>query len=311
MIKVENLTRKYPGKTAVDGISFEVNSGEIVGFLGPNGAGKSTTMKMLACYLPPTSGRASVAGFDCCEQSLEVRKRIGYLPENVPLYTDMRVCEYLRFRAALKGVPTGKIKDRVEEVMSLTNVKDVDRRIIGHLSKGYRQRVGLADAIVHEPDLVILDEPTIGLDPNQIRQVRSLIANLGKKHTVLLSTHILTEVEMICSRVIIINKGRLEASDTPANLQKSLRGGATVKAQVRGPLEEVKHALTAINQVREVEAKGAGADLVDVTVWSSRDVDVREDIFKVVAANKWTLLELNQPKRSLEDVFVQITQEED
>lgn len=235
MIKVENLVKRYAGVEAVKGISFDVAPGEIVGFLGPNGAGKSTTMRVLSCYLPPTGGSVNVAGFDVTTDSVKVRQRIGYLPESVPLYTEMRVDEYLKYRAALKGVSGRKIRSSIDEAMKLTDIQDVRRRIIGQLSKGYRQRVGLADAILHEPDLLILDEPTIGLDPNQIRHVRALIEGLSKKHTILLSTHILSEVEMLCSRVIILNKGRIEASDTPANLQKNLLGGNQIRALIKGP----------------------------------------------------------------------------
>src|SRR3954453_2194915 len=215
MIQVENLTKRFSGFAAVDNISFEVAKGEIVGFLGPNGAGKSTTMRMLTGYLPPSAGRASIAGFDVFQQSVQARKRLGYLPENTPLYLDMRVSEYLNYRADLKGVPRGKMKERIGDVLALCNLRDVAWKMIGSLSKGYRQRVGLADALVHDPDLLILDEPTIGLDPNQIRQVREMIKNLAEQHTILISTHILPEVEMTCSRVLIIHKGKIEACDTP------------------------------------------------------------------------------------------------
>jgi len=203
MIKVENLTKRYAGVTALNGVSFEVQRGEIVGFLGPNGAGKSTTMRILTGFIPASSGRVEVAGLDVFENSLEVRERVGYMPENNPLYTDMRVSEYLKFRAKLKGLPRADRAERIPEAMDLCGIQDVSHRIIGHLSKGYRQRVGLADALLAEPDLLILDEPTIGLDPVQIRQVRQLIKDLGKRHTILLSTHILPEVEMTCDRVII------------------------------------------------------------------------------------------------------------
>src|SRR5580700_4612749 len=228
MIKVENLTKRYAGHTAIKDLSFEVGKGEIMGFLGPNGAGKTTTMRILASFLPPTSGRASIAGFDVFHESLQARARLGYMPENVPLYNDKRVTEYLNYRAALKGVPHRRIPERVGDVKELCGVKDVEKKLIRTLSKGYRQRVGLADALLHEPDLLILDEPTIGLDPNQIRQVRELIKNLGKHHTILLSTHILPEVEATCSRVIIINRGRIEASDTPDNLRRQLRGAGGI-----------------------------------------------------------------------------------
>jgi len=215
MIKVENLTKRYAGVTALNGVSFEVQRGEIVGFLGPNGAGKSTAMRILTGFIPASSGRAEVAGVDVFEDSLEVRRHIGYMPENNPLYLDMRVGEYLKFRAKLKAIPRAERRDRIQEVLQMCGLTDESGRIIGNLSKGYRQRVGLADALLAEPDLLILDEPTIGLDPVQIRQVRQLIKDLGKRHTILLSSHILPEVEVTCNRVIIIHHGRILASDTP------------------------------------------------------------------------------------------------
>ena len=233
MIKVENLTKRYGGFLAVNNVSFEVAKGEIVGFLGPNGAGKTTTMRILTGYLPATSGRASIGGFDVFEQSLQARQRIGYLPENTPLYTDMRVNEYLRYRANLKGVEGRRIKERVGDVLALCNLKDVERKLIGALSKGYRQRVGLADALVHDPDLLILDEPTIGLDPNQIRQVRELIKNLAHKRTVLISTHILPEVEIMCSRVVVIHKGQIRASDTADNLLRNHRAAGSMRLEAQ------------------------------------------------------------------------------
>ncbi len=266
MIRVEDLTKRYAGVTAISGLSFEVRKGEIVGFLGPNGAGKSTTMRILAGYLPPTSGVAEIAGLDVFRHSLEARSRIGYMPENVPLYNDMRVNEYLRYRASLKGVPGRLLKERVGEVKELCGLEQVAEKLIGALSKGYRQRVGLADAMVHEPELLILDEPTIGLDPNQIRQVRQLIRNLGRRHTILLSTHILPEVEMTCTRVLIINQGRIEASDTPANLLQKMRTAAGVRVEIRSA-EDPRDQLTALKGVREAMRMAdpgvadAGADI--------------------------------------------------
>jgi ABC-2 type transport system ATP-binding protein len=224
MIEISNLSKSYGRHKAVDQISFEVTRGEIVGFLGPNGAGKSTTLKMLTGFLPPTSGAARIAGKDIFRESLEVRKRIGYMPENVPLYTDMRVKEYLRFRGSLKGLSRSRLRKRLSEVMETCGLTHVRRKMIKTLSKGYRQRVGLADALIHEPDLLILDEPTNGLDPNQIRAIRSLIKNLGEKHTILISTHILSEVEMTCNKVVIIDEGKIKAADTPENLVSSMRG---------------------------------------------------------------------------------------
>jgi len=306
MIKVENLTKRYAGQAAIRDLNFEVGKGEVMGFLGPNGAGKTTTMRILAGFMPATSGRASIAGFDIFEQSLQARTRLGYMPVNVPLYSDMRVTEYLEYRAALKGVPHRRIAERVGDVKELCGVKDVERKIIGALSKGYRQRVGLADALLHEPDLLILDEPTIGLDPNQIRQVRELIKNLGRQHTILLSTHILPEVEMTCSRVIIIHKGRIEACDTPENLLGKLRqaGGVVLEAKVEkdNGAEELKK----ISAVREVTTDVDG----EWNVFSLRvesGADVREEVFRLATARHWTVRELTQRRATLEDVFVEIT----
>ena len=310
MIDVENLTKTYSGFRAVQDISFHVDKGEIVGFLGPNGAGKSTTMKVLAGYLPPTDGKISIAGFDVVNDSLEVRKRIGYMPENVPLYTDMRVNEFLRFRAELKKVPRRNIKDRVESVKELCSLKDVEKKIIGTLSKGYRQRVGLADAMVHDPELLILDEPTIGLDPNQIRAVRDLIKDLGKHHTILLSTHILSEVELTCNRVLVINRGKIEASDTPANLTKLVRGGGSVLLEVRAPAADVTAKLEALAQVDDVEtAPAADEGWTMAKVFAKPGVDLREEVFNVVRQNNWSLRELSRVRATLEEAFVELTQE--
>jgi len=306
MIKVENLTKRYAGQAAIRDLNFEVGKGEIMGFLGPNGAGKTTTMRILAGFMPATSGRASIAGFDIFEQSLQARTRLGYMPENVPLYSDMRVTEYLDYRAALKGVPHRRIAERVGDVKELCGVKDVEKKIIGALSKGYRQRVGLADALLHEPDLLILDEPTIGLDPNQIRQVRDLIKNLGRQHTILLSTHILPEVEMTCSRVIIIHKGRIEACDTPENLLGKLRqaGGVVVEAKVGK--DNGAEELNKISAVREVTTDVDGEwNIFSLRVESG--ADVREEVFRLATARRWTVRELTQRRATLEDVFVEIT----
>ncbi|HJT82604.1 MAG TPA: ATP-binding cassette domain-containing protein [Chthoniobacterales bacterium] len=309
MIKVEHLTKRYAGHTAIKDLSFEVGKGEIMGFLGPNGAGKSTTMRILASFMPPTSGTASIAGYDIFRQSLQARAHLGYMPENVPLYNDMRVGEYLNYRAALKGVPHRRISERVGDAKELCGIKDVEKKLISTLSKGYRQRVGLADALLHEPDLLILDEPTIGLDPNQIRQVRELIKNLGEQHTILLSTHILPEVEMTCTRVIIIHKGRIEACDTPENLLGQIRqaGGVVVEAKVGNDngAEELKK----IAGVRDVTTDHDG----DWKMFSLRvesGTDVREEVYRLAAARRWTLRELSQRRATLEDVFVEITHPE-
>ncbi|HVF72741.1 MAG TPA: ATP-binding cassette domain-containing protein [Chthoniobacterales bacterium] len=306
MIKVENLTKRYAGQTAIENLNFEVGKGEIMGFLGPNGAGKSTTMRILSSFMPPTSGRASIAGFDIFEQSLQARSHLGYMPENVPLYNDMRVTEYLNYRAALKGVPHRRMAERVGDVKELCGLKEVEKKIIGNLSKGYRQRVGLADALVHEPDLLILDEPTSGLDPNQIRQVRDLIKNLGKQHTILLSTHILPEVEMTCSRVIIINKGRIEACDTPENLLGRIRTASGVVVEAKVGNDDGAEELRKIVGVRDVTATTEG----DWQVFALRveaNADVREEVYQLASARRWALRELTQRRATLEDVFVEIT----
>jgi ABC-2 type transport system ATP-binding protein len=297
--------------TALNGVSFEVQRGEIVGFLGPNGAGKSTAMRILTGFIPATSGRVQVAGLDVFENSLEVRERVGYMPENNPLYTDMRVTEYLKFRAKLKRLPRTERKERIPEVMESTGIKDVAHRIIGHLSKGYRQRVGLADALLAEPDLLILDEPTIGLDPVQIRQVRQLIKDLGKRHTILLSTHILPEVEMTCNRVIIIHHGRILASDTPDSLTKTLNAGGLIQVEVRGPVPEVQAGLRAVENVESVEAKQLEDGFVQVMLAPKPGTDPREKVYQAVASHGWTLRELTRSRTTLEDIFVQITREED
>jgi ABC-2 type transport system ATP-binding protein len=306
MIKVEHLTKRYAGTTAIKDLSFEVGQGEIMGFLGPNGAGKSTTMRILAGFMPATSGSASIAGFDVFSQSLQARAHIGYMPESVPLYNDMRVTEYLDYRAALKAVPRHRVAERVGDIKELCGLKDVERKVIGTLSKGYRQRVGLADALLAEPDLLILDEPTIGLDPNQIRQVRELIKNLGKQHTILLSTHILPEVEMTCSRVIIIHKGRIEACDTPENLLGQIRqaGGVMVEAKVGS--DDGAEELKKISGVRDVTVDVDG-EWKKFSLRVESGADVREEVFRLASARKWSVRELSQRRATLEDVFVEFT----
>src|SRR3954469_23677305 len=309
MIKVEHLTKRYAGHTAIKDLSFEVGQGEIMGFLGPNGAGKSTTMRILASFMPPTSGRVSIAGYDVFSQSLQARAHLGYMPENAPLYNDMRVTEYLDYRAALKGVAHRKIGERVGDVKELCGLKDVEKKLIGNLSKGYRQRVGLTDALLHEPDLLILDEPTIGLDPNQIRQVRELIKNLGKQHTILLSTHILPEVEMTCTRVIIILKGQIEACDTPENLLGQIRQAGGVIVEAKTGTDDGADELKKISGVRDVSTDQEG----DWKVFSLRvesGTDVREEVYRLASARRWTLRELSQRRATLEDVFVEITHPE-
>ena len=305
MIKVEQLTKKYGSFTAVNGISFQVEKGEIVGFLGPNGAGKSTTMKMLTSYLPATSGKASIAGFDVFDQSIEARRRMGYLPENTPLYPDMKVGEYLRYRAALKGVERSKMRERVGDVLELCHIADREKQLIGSLSKGYRQRVGLADALVHDPDLLILDEPTIGLDPNQIRTVRELIKSLAQKRTVLISTHILPEVEMMCSRVIVIHRGTIRASDTAENLLKNHRSVGELRLEARAG-DGAAGALRSIAGVKDVtEAKDG-----EWTTFKLRlDANAKpgEEIMKLARERNWPVREMHQKSATLEDVFADLT----
>ena len=311
MIKVKQLTKRYGATTAVDAIDFEVSKGEIVGFLGPNGAGKSTTMRMLAGFLPPTSGQAEVAGRDVFRESLRAREHIGYLPENVPLYPDMRVHEFLRYRAALKGVPGRRMNDRIGDVLELCGLGEVKMKIIGRLSKGYRQRVGLADAMVHEPDLLILDEPTIGLDPNQIRLIRDLIRNLKRHHTILLSTHILPEVEMLCSRVIIINKGRIEAMDTPQNLRSRLGASGHIQLEARVP--ESRLAVAEIKKIEGVQGATVRPD-GDWTVFTIRPAagaDPREAIYELAVGKQWPVRELSRSAVTLEQVFAEVTHAEE
>jgi ABC-2 type transport system ATP-binding protein len=306
MIKVERLTKKYAGVTGIDQISFEVGKGEIVGFLGPNGAGKTTTMRILASYMPASSGRAWVAGFDVFSESLSARRHLGYLPENVPLYHDMRVNEYLRYRGALKGLSGGRLKNRLGIIKELCGLPEVGRKKISGLSKGFRQRVGLAEAMIHEPDLLILDEPTIGLDPNQIRQVRELIKSLGERHTILLSTHILSEVEATCSRVIIINRGRIEASDTPDNLVNQLRTSGLLRLEVKCGSEDPVSYLSEVSGVREVRVVSNG-EWRSFEIRTEANSDPREQIFRLAVGRKWVIRELSKERATLEDAFVELT----
>ena len=306
MIQVKNLTKKYAGVTAISDLNFEVEKGEIVGFLGPNGAGKSTTMKILTGYMPATSGTASIAGYDVFAQSIEARKRIGYLPENTPLYTDMRVNEYLDYRANLKGVPGRKVRSSVGDVIELCNLREVQRKLIGALSKGYRQRVGLADALVHDPELLILDEPTIGLDPNQIRQVRELIKNLGGKRTVLISTHILPEVEIMCSRVIVIHKGKIRASDTAENLLKNQRTAGIMRLEAKVGADNATEDLLKIPGVKDVTTETDG-EFTNFQLKLEANADPSEEVMRLAIDRRWTVREMMRRRPSLEDVFVELT----
>jgi ABC-2 type transport system ATP-binding protein len=306
MIEVKNLTKRFGRVTAINGLSFEVGKGEIVGLLGPNGAGKTTTLRILACYLPATGGDVIVGGADVFSDSLAVRSKVGYLPENVPLYMDMRVSEYLRFRGALKGLRRAKLRERVNAVLEQCELTEQRRIVIGRLSKGFRQRVGLADCLLHEPECLILDEPTIGLDPNQIRHIRELIRGLASRHTVLISTHILTEVEMLCQRVLIMNEGRIVASDTPDALVGLMKGNEKVVVEVCGSRRAVLDAFEAIPGVESVVCEPLG-EWSRLMCQCAKGADVRDGIFKAVCANDWQLRELSIERRNLEDVFVAIT----
>jgi len=307
MIEVENLTKRYPGRTAVDGISFQIGRGEVVGFLGPNGAGKSTTLRILSSFLPATSGTARVAGYDVFREPDEVRRRIGYMPENNPLHLDMRVREYLKFRARLKGLGWRRSRERVDAVLQQCGLTDVAGRIIGQLSKGYRQRVGLADALVHEPDLIILDEPTIGLDPHQIRSVRALVKELGRNHTVVLSTHILNEVEMTCSRVLILHRGRILAADRTEDLTRRMSLDGQVVAEVEAPAAQLLEAFRDLPEVERVEVEPLDGDFLRLTLVPRHGADLRPLVFAEVRDHGWPLRELTRSRHSLEDIFIHMT----
>ena len=312
MIEVENLTKRYGSHLAVDGITFSASKGEVLGFLGPNGAGKTTTMRILTGYFPATSGTARVAGYDCFEESMEVRRRIGYLPENVPLYKDMKVEEYISFVAAIKGVEARDVKKKVASAMADCGIDGVSRRVIGELSKGYKQRVGLAQALVNDPEVLILDEPTIGLDPNQIRGIRSLIKDLAGRRTVILSTHILPEVSMVCGKVVIVNKGKLVATDTPENLAHKIRKSSGLLVRVAGPADEVAAALRAIDGAKSVTMERSSADGAHTfRMELDEDSNVRQSIPREIVARNWDLLEIHSLEATLEDVFVQLVTKEE
>jgi len=310
MIDVQNVTRYYGRVMAVDNISFQVEKGEILGFLGPNAAGKTTTMRILTTYMPATSGTAKVAGFDVQEQSMQVRKRIGYLPENPPLYQEMRVTDYLDFVAKIKGVDPRDRKKAVNETMGKVGIEQVSSRVIKTLSKGFKQRVGLAQALVHNPDVLILDEPTIGLDPNQIKEVRHLIKSLAGNHTIILSTHILPEVSMTCERVVIINKGRVVAEDTPENLTRKMSGSQRIYLEVEGPAEAVQTTLQQLPGVLKITPQPSDTRSA-FQVESKPDSEIRPLIAKTVVAKNWQLFEMKPEGLSLEDVFLQLTTKEE
>jgi ABC-2 type transport system ATP-binding protein len=310
VIEVQHLTKRYGRVTAVDDVSFRVERGEILGFLGPNGAGKTTTMRILTGYMPATEGKAIVAGFDVFEQPIEAKRRTGYLPETPPLYPDMSVAEYLEFVAKIKGVPAGERRQRIRDVMERAQVADMAHRLTGKLSKGYKQRVGLAQALIHNPDVLILDEPTAGLDPKQIIETRSLIKQLAGDHTIILSTHILPEVSQTCQRVVIINKGHVVAIDTPDNLTARMRGSESMYVQVdagAGDAAAVLGRVAGVTRVAEADRHGTA---VGYEVDSDKGHDVRRDLARAVVQNGWGLLELRPMRVSLEEVFLSVITED-
>lgn len=310
MIEVQHLSKRYGPFTAVDDVSFSVGAGEILGFLGPNGAGKTTTMRIITGYMPATEGTVTVAGHDVFAQPIEAKKRTGYLPETPPLYPDMTVRDYVTFVARIKGVPAREVRGRVDDVMKKTHIADMASRHCGKLSKGYKQRVGLAQALIHNPDVLVLDEPTAGLDPKQILEARQLITELGGNHTVVLSTHILPEVSQTCNRVVIINKGKVVAVDTPDNLTARLRGSETMFLQVHAPGADVVPALTGLAGVTRVKADPQANGVVAVEVDSEQGRDVRRDLAAAVVHQGWGLLELRPMRMSLEDIFLSLTTED-
>jgi len=310
VIEVQHLTKRYGRVTAVEDISFRVERGEILGFLGPNGAGKTTTMRILTGFLPATEGKAIVAGFDVFEQPIEAKRRTGYLPETPPLYPDMSVIEYLTFVAKIKGVPPAERRQRIQAVMDRTRISDMANRLCSKLSKGYRQRVGLAQAIIHNPDVLILDEPTAGLDPKQIIETRQLIKELAGNHTIILSTHILPEVSQTCERVVIINNGHVVAVDTPANLTARLQGSETMYVQVDAGGADVSGTLRRVGGVTRVVESDRRDSLVGYEVESAHGSDVRRELARMVVSNGWGLLELRPLRMSLEEIFLSLTTEE-
>jgi ABC-2 type transport system ATP-binding protein len=311
MIEVFDLTKRYGTRVAIQGVSFTVTRGEIVGLLGPNGAGKSTTMRILTGFLPATHGTARVAGYDVARESLEVRRRIGYMPENNPLYPEMRVREYLRYRARLKGLSRRRARQRVDVVLEQCGLTEVHRRLIGQLSKGYRQRVGLADALVHEPELVILDEPTIGLDPHQIRSVRRLIKSLAGRHTVLLSTHILPEAEMICHRMLILCDGRVLASGTPEELEQQLTRNQQVVAEIAAPEQTLRDFWAQCPELALWEVIPVDGGFCRCLLSPRQPADLRPLVFAWARQQGWTLRELTRHRYSLEDIYVRLTEPEE
>jgi len=311
LIKVENVTKRYGQHVAVDNLNFTVDEGEVVGFLGPNGAGKSTTMNIITGYISATEGSVTVDGYDILDNPEEVKKRIGYLPEFPPLYLDMTVKEYLDFVFEIKKVDKKNKKQDMERIMELVRITDVQNRLIKNLSKGYKQRVGLAQALVGNPSVLILDEPTVGLDPKQIIEIRNLIKDLGRKHTIILSSHILPEVSAVCERVIIINKGKIVASDTPENLSRRLGESSKLSLRVAAPEKQVIKVLRDVAGIKYVEAQGAKEpDTIDVWVEAEKDIDVRKPIFHALSRAGYPILQMKSMDLTLEEIFLQVTTQE-
>ena len=310
MIQATGLTHFYGPNPAIEDVNFGVKRGEILGFLGPNGAGKTTTMRILTGFMPPTRGKVTLDGYDVVEQSLEVRRRVGYLPETVPLYTDMTVTSYLKYMGTLRGMPSRNIKRRIEDVIEVCRLEDYRSSLIAKLSKGFRQRVGIAQAILHEPEVLVMDEPTIGIDPIQVVETRSLIKDLGKQQTVVLSSHILPEVSMICERVLIIHEGRIVAEDTPSNLAERLQGSDQLEVEIGGPPDEVLAELREIEGVSSVRHRSL-ANREVYTVRLLQGADVRDEISRAVIARGWSLLSMQSVGMTLEDIFLRLTTDEE
>ena len=311
MIKVSNLSKKYVGKPAVDNISFNVESGEIVGFLGPNGAGKTTTIRMLTGYIPPTSGTALIGGYDIFLNSLIAKQKIGYMPENVPLYDDMRVREYLLFRAELKGLRGQDVRKHMNEALELCSIKDIKSQMISSLSKGFRQRVGLADALINKPPLLILDEPTNGLDPSQIRSFRELIKELAENHTILISTHILSEVELTCDRVLIINKGKMIGNNTPLELSEKIKSSTTISIELKSQDHDIRDTISSISGIKKVTLEKEEDDWKFFRIRVDYGNDLREEIMNLGNKRNWLIREIHYQRSNLEDAYIEMIQNKD
>jgi ABC-2 type transport system ATP-binding protein len=311
LIEVNGVTKRFGRVTAVDEVSFEVRKGEILGFLGPNGAGKTTTMRILTCFIPPSEGRATVAGHDIFKEPLEVKRKIGYLPETPPLYPEMTVLDYLEFVARIKGLRGSNVRERVDKVIGTCAIDDVRDQLTGKLSKGYRQRVGLAQALVHDPEILILDEPTAGLDPKQIIETRNLIKSLAGQHTIILSTHILPEVSMTCERVVIVNKGRVVAEDTPDALTARLQGSQLLSVTVEGPSESVRDLVSTQEGVVRVDLQPGDGPACTHLIETAQGLDIRRQLARRIVESGYGLLELKQVGMSLEDIYLQLTTSED